>query len=111
MFIYSKNQLGRLRVVKPLNYYLQLNARAFITTVIISRRIAANTVELTNLFRVYYKSHLSALHTLGSSESLGPLQPLPKTTDDPGVPAPSEEKSLNFPVYDFIPHLIIAEII
>ena len=80
MVNYSKNQLGRLRVVKPLNYYFQLNARAFITTVIISRRIVANIVELINGFCAYYKSHLSVLHILGSSESLAPLQPLPKTT-------------------------------
>lgn len=79
MFIYSKNQLSRLRIVKPLNYYFQLNARTFIITVIISRRIVANIVELINLFCAYYKSHLSALHILGSSESLAPLQPLPKT--------------------------------
>lgn len=73
MFIYSKNQLARLRVVKPLNYSSQLNARTFITTVISSRRIAANIVELINLVCAHYKSHVSALHLTGSSESSVPF--------------------------------------
>ena len=81
MFICSKSQLGRLWVVKPLNYYFQLNARTVITTVISSRRIAANIVELIKLFCAYCRSRLSAQHALGSSRSSAPLQPLPKTTN------------------------------
>lgn len=45
-----------------------------------------------NLWNTHHRSHLSALHTLGSSMSWASLQPLPKPTKTQ-VSAPPEENS------------------
>lgn len=59
---------------------------------------------------MFQKSLLSPAHP-GQQRVPGTPSGSRQNNKYPGASTPSEENSLNFPIYDFISHLITAEII